>query len=183
MSYEPGQVQRPILITLDGSDFEIVRRTDYNKEGIAYSKLWLGPFQSTLAKIDMKEDELDTSFDSSGVFTMEYKTSLIIPLTDNPERPISLLAADWNGNPINYDHPELFPIIKMVQKIKQLEELIALQRLEIDEYIRHFRGIVSRDRSRRNQLKEVFGMNDNAIRMPDPAIIRPPDIKMSEEKG
>ncbi len=182
MGYSQGQIQRPLLFCYDGSVFEIIRQTPLMIRNESYVGLWLGPYPWTMAKIGLKDEDLDFSFDASGVIYKEYRSEYIQILSNNPEKPVWFMLADWEGNPMSVDNPIVFSISKLVEENKLLKEQVSFLRIQLATMKRTTVETLRRDRSTREQMKELLGFKDNTIKIPtnQGMGIKPPDIKLED---
>src|SRR3990167_2048220 len=153
-----GEMPYPIVSFLDGNDFWVMRDDVFVRDGLAKIKLWLTPIEEVRKRLNFKDEELDTSEDADGQVVKVFSLSARVILSQNPERQRWLMLCDWRGNAINYDNPELYPIIKMkMEKDTNEQRLKALEASIVDLEEENI-GLIRKTNEFRDRYKKILGM-------------------------
>ena len=155
--YVPGIPQQPILLTIDGNGFLVLRTNSLMVDGIPSTEVVMSPFDWTKNKLKMEDAELDVSEDSYGTIRRTYHTSSIFPLSMNPEKPIWLLLCGFNGEEINIDNPSLLPIIKMKGELDSKDKRIERLSAEVEKLRNDNRELITLNTSYIEKMKNIVG--------------------------
>jgi transcriptional regulator with GAF, ATPase, and Fis domain len=153
----PGVPQQPVLITLDGNAFLVVRTKTETVDGISKTEIVMSPFEWVKNRLGIKDEDLDFSEDPYGTLKRSYPTSSILHLSDNPEKPVWLLLCGFEGEEINYDNPKLFPIIEMKNKLIIREKLIEQLQAEIERLREENKKLVMMTKEWKEEMKDIVG--------------------------
>src|SRR3990167_7478173 len=154
-----GDMPYPILTFLDGNDFWVLRDDVYVKDGNTKIKLWLTPIEEVRKRLKLKDEELDFSEDPDGQVVKVYPLSSRVILSQNPERQRWLMLCDWKGNQVNYNVPDLYPIIKMKMEADTNEHRLKILESRIAELEDENIGILRQSNAWRDRAKKQFGMD------------------------
>ena len=128
MSYTSGEIQPPIMIFLDGTEFEVFRISNVTKAGGKhYLEFVMSPFPWVLPLVGIREKDL--IFDETtpyGYLKRQYPASRYVILSDNPEKPVRLMLCTFDGNIPSVGSKDLEEIFKRTEEIETLKGRIAM---------------------------------------------------------
>ncbi len=130
MSYAKFTPQNPIILYMDGSEFEVLRTTNTIKDGKPVVEFILSPFDWTMNMLDIKDNELDYQEFVHGTLKRIYPKSRIIKLSDNPEKPIWLGLCTFHGTSPERKSEELAQVLMTVEENENLQDRIKVLEAE-----------------------------------------------------
>ena len=157
MSYVPGTPQQPVLMTIDGNEFLIIRSKSLMENDLPSVEMKLSPMDWVVGRLGWTDKDLDKREDIFGVVTRTFPESSVVPLSDNAEKPVRLLLSTIEGEKINWDKPNLMPILAMKERLDAKDKLIALKDLEIESLREQNKGLISLTKEYRNEWMKTFG--------------------------
>jgi len=159
MAYQKGIPQNPILITIDGNAFYVWQAKYETEKGIPKISMELEPFDWVVARLKLTDKDLDYGEDGSvfGIMRRSFSLSSRVVLSDNPEKPIWLLLTTIEGEKINWDNPNIAPIIDIKMQLDRKDHRISELESEVAELRDKNKRLIRITKEEKDEFKEIFG--------------------------
>lgn len=132
MSYTPNQPQPPIIIFMDGSEFEVLRSNKTIKDGQPALELSLSPFEWVIAMLQLDpNNDLDYSTYAYGVMQRTYFDADIIKVSENPEKPIWWGLCTVDGVSMLTSSEHMNKVLSAVEDKKKLTVRVRVLEAEV----------------------------------------------------
>lgn len=156
MAFQKGTPQSPLIMTLDGGGFYLMESKLNTAKGVPHIDVILEPFEWCIEMLNLK-DELDKSESSYGWLRRSFPLSSRIIVSENPSKPIWWILEGINGDKINWDKPQIAPLIEMKQEIDQKNRRIIRLELERDELQKENIKLIKKSKELKNEYEKIYG--------------------------
>lgn len=124
----------PRIVFLDGS-FGIIYRKGIPEGNPERQQFWILPTAPTIRAANLQMSRLDepnplASEHREQVYKQNYDPNLILPLTDNPEYPISLGLCNIKGQQISIGSKSFAPFYNLHMKVDGLQSRVKSLEIE-----------------------------------------------------
>lgn len=172
-----GVVKQPMIVTIDGNAFLVWQSASIFDDGVPGISVDMEPFAWVKSRLKLEDEDLDTTTEYGSVWGIMRRTfplSSRVVLSDNPEKPIWLLLTNINGDKINWDNPNLAPLIDIKMQLDRQEMII--KELQADNEKLHERNIklIRGSKELKEEYDEIYGEKKG---IPAPSEFTPTKIR------
>lgn len=159
-SESAGVIIQPRLVTIDGNAFWVWQSHPEVDGGIPSMNMDMEPMEWVISRLKLTDDDLDRTTEYGtiwGIMRRTFPLSSRVVLSDNPEKPIWLLLTNIEGEKINWDNPNIAPLIDLKMQLDRQGHIISKQLEEIAELRDENKKLLRLTKEKKEEFKEIYG--------------------------